>query len=70
MSGALTSNVNRALRFATLLDPEVARIKCISYMNLQAPFGGKTQVMVYTEFREYVLRTYTDLKMILINVDA
>ena len=70
MSGVFTSDVSRALRFATLLDSGVVGVNCVSYMNMQAPFGGRKQSGIGREFGEYVLRAYTEPKTILINMNA
>ena len=70
VSGVFTSNVSRALRCATLLDSGVVGVNCVSYVNMQAPFGGRKQSGIGREFGEYVLRAYTEPKTILINMNA
>jgi len=69
MSGVFTKDVTRALRVASLLDTGVVGINCVSYMNMQAPFGGKKQSGIGREFGEYALRAYTEPKTILINMN-
>ena len=70
MSGVFTANVTRALRIAGKLDSGVVGVNCVSYMNMQVPFGGRKQSGIGREFGEYVLRAYTEPKTILINMSA
>jgi len=70
MSGVFTSDVSRALRMSAMLDSGVVGVNCVSYMNMQAPFGGKKQSGYGREFGEYALRGFTEPKTILINMNA
>ncbi len=70
MSGVFTSDITRALRISALLESGVVGVNCISYMNTQAPFGGKKGSGYGREFGEYALRAYTEPKTILINMNA
>lgn len=70
MSGVFTSDVSRALRVSAKLDSGVVGVNCVSYMNMQAPFGGKKQSGYGREFGEYALRAFTEPKTILINMSA
>ncbi|KAJ9660564.1 hypothetical protein H2198_002501 [Neophaeococcomyces mojaviensis] len=70
MSGVFTSNLTRALRVSAHLDTGVVGINCVSYMNMQAPFGGRKQSGIGREFGEYALRAYTEPKTILINMNV
>ncbi|GIZ41698.1 hypothetical protein CKM354_000499400 [Cercospora kikuchii] len=70
MSGVFTKDITRALRVAKNLDTGVVGINCVSYMNMQVPFGGRKQSGVGREFGEYALRAYTEPKTMLINMNA
>ena len=70
MSGVFTRDITRALRFSGKLDSGVVGINCVSYMNIQSPFGGKKQSGQGREFGEYALRAFTEPKTILINMNA
>lgn len=70
MSGVFTRDISRGLRVSAGLDSGVVGINCVSYMNMQAPFGGKKQSGVGREFGEYALRAYTEPKTVLINMAA
>lgn len=70
MSGVFTKDISRALRVAGSLDSGVIGINCISYINAQAPFGGRKQSGIGRELGEYALRAYTEPKTILINMAA
>jgi acyl-CoA reductase-like NAD-dependent aldehyde dehydrogenase len=58
------------LRVSSLLDTGVVGVNCVSYMNMQAPFGGRKQSGIGREFGEYALRAYTEPKTVLINMNA
>ncbi|EGP84352.1 uncharacterized protein MYCGRDRAFT_48167 [Zymoseptoria tritici IPO323] len=66
MSGVFTQENTRALRFAKGLDTGVVGVNCVSFMNMQVPFGGRKQSGIGREFGEYALRAYTEPKTILI----
>ncbi|KAF7194858.1 Aldehyde dehydrogenase [Pseudocercospora fuligena] len=66
MSGVFTKDITRALRMAKGLDSGVVGVNCVSYMNMQVPFGGRKQSGIGREFGEYALRAYTEPKTILI----
>lgn len=68
MSGVFSSNISRCLRISSLLDSGVVGINCVSYVNMQAAFGGRKQSGVGREMGEYALRAYTEPKTILINM--
>ncbi|SMR61437.1 unnamed protein product [Zymoseptoria tritici ST99CH_3D1] len=70
MSGVFTQENTRALRFAKGLDTGVVGVNCVSFMNMQVPFGGRKQSGIGREFGEYALRAYTEPKTILINMNA
>ncbi|KAF2216976.1 hypothetical protein CERZMDRAFT_119698 [Cercospora zeae-maydis SCOH1-5] len=70
MSGVFTKDITRALRVAKNLDTGVVGINCVSYMNMQVPFGGRKQSGIGREFGEYALRAYTEPKTMLINMNA
>ncbi|OJJ43893.1 hypothetical protein ASPZODRAFT_73268 [Penicilliopsis zonata CBS 506.65] len=66
MSGVFTRDINRAMRLSAKLDSGVVGVNCVSYMNVQAPFGGRKQSGIGREFGEYALRGFTEPKTILI----
>ncbi|KAK4495839.1 hypothetical protein PRZ48_013107 [Zasmidium cellare] len=66
MSGVFTKDISRALRVSKKLDTGVVGINCVSYMNMQVPFGGRKQSGIGREFGEYALRAYTEPKTVLI----
>ena len=70
MSGVFTKDITRALRVSSLLDTGVVGVNCVSYMNMQAPFGGRKQSGIGREFGEYALRAYTEPKTVLINMNT
>lgn len=70
MSGVFTKDITRALRVSNLLDTGVVGVNCVSYMNMQAPFGGRKQSGLGREMGEYALRAYTEPKTVLINMNA
>ena len=70
MSGVFTKDITRALRVSSILDSGVVGINCISYMNMQSPFGGKKQSGLGREMGEYALRSFTEPKTVLINMNA
>lgn len=70
MSGVFTRDISRALRVSAILDTGVVGINCVSFMNMQAPFGGRKQSGIGREFGEYALRAFTEPKTILINMNA
>jgi acyl-CoA reductase-like NAD-dependent aldehyde dehydrogenase len=70
MSGVFTRDITRALRVSAALESGVVGINCISYMNMQAAFGGKKQSGTGREMGEYALRAFTEPKTILINMNA
>ncbi|KAK4943964.1 hypothetical protein LTR10_016484 [Elasticomyces elasticus] len=70
MAGVFTRDVTRAMRVSAKLDAGVVGVNCISYMNMQAPFGGKKASGIGREFGEYALRAFTEPKTVLINMSA
>ena len=66
MAGVFTQDINRAMRLAAELDSGVVGINCVSYINLEAPFGGTKQSGVGREMSHYALRAYTEPKTVLI----
>lgn len=70
MSGVFTKDISRAMRMSAALDSGVVGINCVTYVNMQAPFGGTKQSGVGREMGSYVLRAYTEPKTILINMAA
>lgn len=69
-SGVFTKDISRAMRVSEKLDSGVVGINCISYINVQAPFGGRKQSGIGREFGEDALRAYTEPKTIFINTNA
>ena len=70
MSGVFTKDISRALRISGRLDSGVVGVNCVSFMNMQVPFGGRKQSGWGREMGEYALRAYTEPKSILINMNA
>ncbi|OJJ65109.1 hypothetical protein ASPSYDRAFT_54465 [Aspergillus sydowii CBS 593.65] len=66
MFGVFTRNINRAMRVSGKLESGVVGVNCISYMNVQVPFGGKKASGIGREFGEYALRGFTEPKTVLI----
>ncbi|KAJ5678631.1 aldehyde dehydrogenase domain-containing protein [Penicillium macrosclerotiorum] len=66
MSGVFTKDVNRALRVSSKLESGVVGVNCVSYMNVQVPFGGKKASGLGREYGEYALRAFTEPKTVLI----
>ncbi|KAK5045666.1 hypothetical protein LTR84_009035 [Exophiala bonariae] len=54
MAGVFTRDINRALRVSSKIEAGVCGINCISYMNIQVPFGGRKASGIGREFGEYV----------------
>ncbi|KAK5499816.1 hypothetical protein LTR55_000639 [Exophiala xenobiotica] len=70
MAGVFTRDVSRALRVSAKLEAGVVGVNCVSYMNMQVPFGGKKASGIGREFGEYALRAFTEPKTVLINMNA
>ncbi|OAG42479.1 hypothetical protein AYO21_03355 [Fonsecaea monophora] len=70
MSGVFTRDITRAMRVSAQVDSGVVGINCVSYMNMQVPFGGRKQSGIGREMGEYALRAYTEPKTVLINMNA
>lgn len=70
VSGVFTKDVTRAMRVSALLDAGVIGVNCVTYVNMQVPFGGRKQSGTGREMGEYALRAYTEPKTILINMNA
>jgi len=70
MAGVFTKDLSRALRVSAKIESGVVGINCVSYMNIQAPFGGKKSSGIGREFGEYALRAFTEPKTILINMNG
>ncbi|KIX06602.1 uncharacterized protein Z518_04578 [Rhinocladiella mackenziei CBS 650.93] len=70
MAGVFTRDVSRAMRVSAKLDAGVVGVNCVSYMNMQAPFGGKKASGLGREFGEYALRAFTEPKTVLIKYVA
>ncbi|KAE8331411.1 aldehyde dehydrogenase domain-containing protein [Aspergillus sergii] len=66
MAGVFTQDINRAMRLSAELDSGVVGINCVSYINIQAPFGGTKQSGVGREMGHYALRCFTEPKTVLI----
>ncbi|CEL11101.1 hypothetical protein ASPCAL14208 [Aspergillus calidoustus] len=69
MAGVFTQDINRAMRLSAGLDSGVVGINCVSYINIQAPFGGTKQSGIGREHSHYALRSYTEPKTVLINMN-
>ncbi|KAL6230136.1 hypothetical protein BDW75DRAFT_248918 [Aspergillus navahoensis] len=65
MAGVFTQDVNRAMRLSASLDSGVVGINCVSYINIQAPFGGTKQSGIGREMGHYALRSFTEPKTVL-----
>ncbi|KIW76629.1 hypothetical protein Z517_09073 [Fonsecaea pedrosoi CBS 271.37] len=70
MAGVFTRDINRALRVSSKIDSGVCGINCISHMSIQAPFGGRKSSGIGREFGEYALRSFTEPKTVLINMNS
>lgn len=66
MAGVFTQDINRAMRVAAALESGVVGVNCVSYINVQAPFGGAKQSGFGREMGHYALRAYTEPKTVLI----
>jgi acyl-CoA reductase-like NAD-dependent aldehyde dehydrogenase len=70
MSGIFTRDINRAMRVSSALESGVVGINCVSFLSMQAPFGGRKQSGIGRELGEYALRAYTEPKTVLINMNV
>ncbi len=66
MAGVFTQDINRAMRLSAALDSGVVGINCVSYINIQAPFGGSKQSGIGREMSHYALRSFTEPKTVLV----
>lgn len=66
MSGVFTQDVNRAMRISAQLDSGVVGVNCVSFISLQAPFGGSKQSGLGRELSHYALRSYSEPKTVII----
>ncbi|KAK5662359.1 hypothetical protein OQA88_8269 [Cercophora sp. LCS_1] len=66
MAGVFTQDINRAMRVSAALESGVVGVNCVSYVNVQAPFGGAKQSGLGREMGHYALRAYTEPKTVLI----
>ncbi|KAJ5581016.1 hypothetical protein N7450_007317 [Penicillium hetheringtonii] len=68
MSGVFTQDVNRAMRISAQLDSGVVGVNCVSFISLQAPFGGSKQSGLGRELSHHALRSYSEPKTVIINM--
>lgn len=66
MAGVFTQDINRAMRLSAELESGVVGINCVSYINIQAPFGGSKESGVGREMGHFALRSFTEPKSVLI----
>lgn len=66
MAGVFTQDINRAMRISAELDSGVVGVNCVSYLNLQVPFGGTKSSGQGRELGHYAMRSFTEPKSILI----
>ncbi|KAJ5404231.1 hypothetical protein N7509_004102 [Penicillium cosmopolitanum] len=69
MAGVFTQDINRAMRISSELDSGVVGINCVSTISLQTPFGGSKQSGIGREMSHYALRSYSEPKTVLINMN-
>ncbi|RMZ73036.1 aldehyde dehydrogenase [Pyrenophora seminiperda CCB06] len=68
MAGVFTQDINKALRVASDLESGMVGINCVSKMFLTTPFGGSKESGLGREGGVHVLRAFTELKTIMINM--
>ncbi|EEU33622.1 uncharacterized protein NECHADRAFT_56373 [Fusarium vanettenii 77-13-4] len=66
MAGVFTRDITRALRMSSRFESGVVGINCVSYINVQVPFGGVKASGIGREFGSEALRAYTEPKTVLI----
>lgn len=69
MAGVFTSDITRALRFASDLDSGMVGINCITLKQLNTPVGGTKQSGIGRENGRAALEAFTEPKTIMINMD-
>ena len=69
-SGVFTKDITRAMRVSNKLDAGVVGINCMSYINMQVPFGGRKQSGYGREYGDAALRAFTEPKTVFINMNA
>ncbi|KAJ5085308.1 hypothetical protein N7532_010079 [Penicillium argentinense] len=69
MAGVFTQDINRAMRISSRLDSGVVGINCVSTISLQTPFGGSKQSGIGREMGHYALRSFSEPKTVLINMN-
>lgn len=69
-SGVFTKDISRAMRVSKKLDSGVVGINCVSYINMQVPFGGRKQSGIGREYGDAALRAFTEPKTVFINMNA
>lgn len=68
MAGVFTSDMNKALRFASDIDAGMCGINAISANFINAPFGGSKMSGIGRENSMEALRMHTDKKTVFINM--
>ncbi|KAF2014076.1 aldehyde dehydrogenase [Aaosphaeria arxii CBS 175.79] len=69
MSGVFTQDIQRAIRISSAVDSGVVGINCISTISFSCPFGGTKESGLGREMGEHALRSYTEPKTVLINLN-
>lgn len=69
MAGVFTQDIQRALKVSSAVDSGVVGVNCISTITYSCPFGGTKESGLGREMGEYALRSYTEPKTVLINLN-
>lgn len=69
MAGVFTQDIQRALKVSSNVDSGVVGVNCISTITFSCPFGGTKESGLGREMGEYALRSYTEPKTVLINLN-
>ncbi|OAL53135.1 aldehyde dehydrogenase [Pyrenochaeta sp. DS3sAY3a] len=69
MAGVFTQDIQRALKVSSAVDSGVVGVNCISTITFSCPFGGTKESGLGREMGEYALRSYTEPKTVLINLN-
>lgn len=69
MAGVFTQDIKRALKVSSAVDSGVVGVNCISTITYSCPFGGTKESGIGREMGEHALRSYTEPKTVLINMN-
>ena len=69
MAGVFTQDINRALRIATEFDSGMVGINCVSLFSLASAFGGSKESGIGRECGKDALRSYTETKTLMVNMN-